>query len=215
MSSGDVVMLVMPQDAQAPRGRLILPQSQTIRELLDKDCVIVNTTVTQMEKAITSLKNPPALIITDSQAFEEVNRLTPASSKLTSFSVLFAHYKGDIKEFIQGAYSIDTLTEQSRILIAEACTHAPLSEDIGRVKIPAMLRKRLGTGLTIDIVSGSDFPEDLSPYHLIIHCGGCMFNRRYVLSRIEKAKEQKVPITNYGITIAYLKRILDKVVYPD
>ncbi|NDV66613.1 [FeFe] hydrogenase H-cluster maturation GTPase HydF [Bacteroides sp. 224] len=212
---GDVVMLVMPQDAQAPRGRLILPQVQTIRELLDKDCVIVNTTVTQMSRAIDSLKNPPALVITDSQAFEEVSRLTPANSKLTSFSVLFAHYKGDIKEFIRGAHTINTLTEQSRILIAEACTHAPLSEDIGRVKIPAMLRKRLGSGLGIDIVGGTDFPQDLSPYHLIIHCGGCMFNQRYVKSRIERAKEQKVPITNYGITIAYLKGILDKVVYPD
>lgn len=215
VSENDVVMLVVPQDIQAPRGRLILPQVQTIRDLLDKKCTVVSCTTDKIENTLKSLAAPPKLIITDSQVFNIVNQLAPIESKLTSFSVLFARYKGDIHIFIEGANAIDTLTENSKILIAEACTHAPATEDIGRVKIPRMLRKKIGENLKIDIVSGSDFPKDLSSYNLIIHCGACMFNRQHVLSRIAAAEAQNIPITNYGITIAKLTNILDKVVYPD
>ena len=214
VGEGDVVMLVMPQDSQAPKGRLILPQVQTTRELLDKGCVIISCTPAQMAHSIASLKKAPKLVITDSQAFAEVNCMTPSESLLTSFSVLFANYKGDIKAFIEGAKAIEKLTEKSRVLIAEACTHAPATEDIGRVKIPHLLRKRFGAGLTIDIVSGADFPEDLSCYDLVIHCGACMFNRRHVLSRLAKAEKQGVPMTNYGITIAHLTGIIGRVTYP-
>lgn len=213
VEEGDVVMLVMPQDAQAPKGRLILPQVQTTRELLDKKCVIISVTPDKMQNALDQLKNPPKLIITDSQVFKQVYELKPKTSMLTSFSVLFAAYKGDLPYYIEGAKSIDTLTENAKVLIAECCTHAPLTEDIGRVKIPNMLKKRFGDGITVDIVSGTDFPNDLSQYDLIIQCGGCMFNRRYIMSRIKKAKEQKVAMTNYGVTIAHLTGILDKVSY--
>lgn len=213
VEESDVVMLVMPQDAQAPKGRLILPQVQTIRELLDRKCVVMSVTPDKMEQALMQLKNPPKLIITDSQVFKTVYDLKPEESMLTSFSVLFAAYKGDLPYYVEGAKAIETLTESSKVLIAECCTHAPLSEDIGRVKIPNMLRKRFGEGLTVDIVSGTDFPKDLKEYDLIIQCGGCMFNRRYVLSRVNRAKEQDVPMTNYGVTIAHLTGILDKVSY--
>lgn len=210
---GDTVLLVMPQDIQAPQGRLILPQVQTIRDLLDGHCVVLSVTADQLDTALAALKHPPALIITDSQVFPLVYEKKPPESALTSFSVLMAAYKGDIHAFAAGADAIDHLTEQSRILIAEACTHAPLEEDIGRVKIPNMLKKRFGSGLQIDIVSGKDFPVHLENYDLIIHCGGCMFNRRYVLSRIAAAQSAGVPITNYGIFIAKISGILDKVVY--
>jgi len=211
VAEGDVVVLVMPQDLQAPKGRLILPQVQTIRELLDKKCLVMSCTTDKLKDTLCALANPPKLIITDSQVFHTVYEQKPAESRLTSFSVLFAGYKGDIHYYVESAFAIDRLTEQSRVLIAEACTHAPLTEDIGRVKIPHLLRKRTGEGLQIDIVSGNDFPEDLSPYNLIIHCGACMFNRKYVLSRIEQARMQKVPMTNYGVAIAYISGILDKI----
>lgn len=211
VAEGDVVVLVMPQDLQAPKGRLILPQVQTIRELLDKKCLIMSCTTDKLKDTLCALANPPQLIITDSQVFHTVYEQKPAESRLTSFSVLFAGYKGDIHYYVESAFAIDRLTEQSRVLITEACTHAPLTEDIGRVKIPHLLRKRTGEGLQIDIVSGNDFPEDLSPYNLIIHCGACMFNRKYVLSRIEQARMQKVPMTNYGVAIAYISGILDKI----
>lgn len=214
VSEGDSVLLVMPQDIQAPKGRLILPQVQTLRELLDRKCVATCCTTDRLKETLSTLKAPPKLIITDSQVFRIVYDQKPAESALTSFSVLMAGYKGDLKTFVEGASAIDSLTEQSRVLIAESCTHAPMSEDIGRVKIPAMLRKRFGQGLQVDVVSGVDFPADLTPYDLIIHCGGCMFNRKYVLSRIEKARGQGVPITNYGVTIAYLSGILQDVVMP-
>lgn len=214
VSEGDVVMLVMPQDAQAPRGRLILPQVQTTRELLDKGCVIVSCVPKQMPDSLAALSAPPKLIITDSQVFGMVSGMTPPESMLTSFSVLFAHYKGDVRSFAAGAAAIDHLTEKSHVLIAEACTHAPAGEDIGRVKIPNMLRKKVGAGLQIDMVSGSDFPDDLSPYDLIIHCGACMFNRTHVLSRLNRSAEQHIPMTNYGIAIAHLTGILNRVVYP-
>lgn len=207
----DVVLLVMPQDIQAPKGRLILPQVQTIRDLLDNKCVVVSTTTDELDTALAALAKPPALIITDSQAFSTVYSKKPPESRLTSFSVLFAAYKGDLAEFVQGAAAIGSLTEHSRVLIAEACTHAPLQEDIGRVKIPRALRKRFGERLRVDLVSGPDFPDDLTPYDLVIHCGACMFNRKHVLTRVELAREQKVPITNYGVALAYLTGILDKI----
>jgi [FeFe] hydrogenase H-cluster maturation GTPase HydF len=208
---GDVVLLVMPQDIQAPKGRLILPQVQTTRELLDKKCVVISVTTDKLDDALKALARPPQVIITDSQVFKTVYAKKPKESKLTSFSVLFAGYKGDLDYYTQSVSAIDTLTENSRVLIAEACTHAPLTEDIGREKIPKLLREKIGERLTIEIVSGTDFPKDLSPYDLIIQCGACMFNRKYVLSRIERAKEQKVPMSNYGVVLAYLAGILDKI----
>lgn len=213
VQKGDLVLLVMPQDIQAPKGRLILPQVQTMRELLDKKCLVMSCTTDQLANTLEALSRAPQLIITDSQVFHEVYRLKPESSLLTSFSVLMARYKGDIHYYIESAAAIGSLTPQSRILIAEACTHAPLSEDIGRVKLPRLLRKKVGESLHIDIVSGTDFPTDLSSYELIIHCGGCMFNRKYVLSRIDRARCQHIPMTNYGVAIACLNGILDKIVY--
>lgn len=211
VSDGDLVLLVMPQDIQAPKGRLILPQVQTLRELLDKKCLVMSVTTDKLIDVLTRLTEPPKLIITDSQVFDYVYKNKPEESMLTSFSVLFAAYKGDLPYYMQGAKAIDKLTEDSKVLIAECCTHAPLAEDIGRVKIPNMLRKRVGQGLTIDLVSGTDFPEDPSGYDLIIQCGACMFNRKYVLSRIDSAKAKNVPMTNYGVTIAHVTGILDKI----
>lgn len=213
VSAGDVVMLVMPQDIQAPKGRLILPQVQTIRELLDRKCLVMSCTTENITSMLQALVEPPKLIITDSQVFKTVYELKPEASRLTSFSVLFAQYKGDIDYYIEGANAISQLTEKSKVLIAEACTHAPLTEDIGRVKIPRMLHKRIGEGLQIDMVSGTDFPEDLSSYDLVIHCGACMFNRKYVLNRVAQARNQHIPMTNYGVVIAYINGILDKIDY--
>ncbi|MFI3322038.1 MAG: [FeFe] hydrogenase H-cluster maturation GTPase HydF [Rikenellaceae bacterium] len=211
---GDTVMLVMPQDIQAPKGRLILPQVQTLRELLDKKCSVICTTTDTFSSTLKQLISPPKLIITDSQHFKKVYDLKPKESLLTSFSVLMAGYKGEIKCFIEGAKAIDSLTETSKVLIAEACVHIPIGEDIGRVQIPNLLRKKVGEKLQIDTVSGRDFAEkNLSDYSLIIHCGGCMFNRKYMLSRVEKARELNIPITNYGVTIAHIQGILDCVVY--
>lgn len=211
VAEDDVVLLVMPQDIQAPKRRLILPQVQTIRELLDRKCIVISSTADKYQQALSQLKNAPKLIITDSQVFKYVYEHKPAESRLTSFSVLFAAYKGDLAYYIEGAKHIDRLTEKSRVLIAECCTHAPLQEDIGRVKIPALLRKRFGAKLQVDVVSGTDFPENLSTYDLVIQCGGCMFNRQFIMTRIKKAKAEAVPMTNYGITIAYLTGILDKI----
>ena len=213
--SGDTVLLVMPQDSEAPKGRLILPQVQTIRELMDKGCTAICCTPETMGTALASLSCPPDLIITDSQAFAKVWAARPEGCRVTSFSILFAAYKGDLKVFLEGAKALDRLNESSRILIAEACTHAPATEDIGRVKIPAMLKKRLGNGLGINIVAGNNFPEDLSGYDLIIHCGACMFNRKYVMHRIGSAAKQNIPITNYGMTIAWATGILDKIALPN
>ena len=211
VSQGDCVLLVMPQDIQAPKGRLILPQVQTIRDLLDHRCLVMSCTTDKLDEALSALKQPPKWIITDSQVFKTVYDKKPKESRLTSFSVLFANYKGDLSEFVQGAAAIESLTEHSKVLIAEACTHAPLSEDIGREKLPRMLRNKVGQGLAVDVVGGPAFPEDLSGYDLIIHCGACMFNRRHVMSRIDRAKSQGVPITNYGVAIAKLSGILDKI----
>lgn len=215
VSAGDLVLLVMPQDIQAPKGRLILPQVQTLRELLDKKCRIMSVTTDQFTGALEVLATPPKLIITDSQVFSYVYERKPSASMLTSFSVLFAAYKGDIHYYVEGAKAIDTLHADSRVLIAECCTHAPLQEDIGRVKIPRMLKKRFGDTLTVDLVSGTDFPEDLTGYDLVIQCGACMFNRKYVMYRIDRAKKQQIPMTNYGVAIAHLSGILPYVKVPE
>lgn len=213
VTEGDLVLLVMPQDIQAPKGRLILPQVQTMRELLDKKCLIMSCTTDKLRETLQALSRPPKLIITDSQVFKIVYEQKPEESRLTSFSVLFAGYKGDIRYYVKSASAIGSLTESSRVLIAEACTHAPLSEDIGRVKLPHLLRKRIGEKLSIDIVAGTNFPQDLTPYSLVIHCGACMFNRKYVLNRIERARLQNVPMTNYGVAIAFLNGILNQIEY--
>lgn len=211
--AGDLVLLVMPQDASAPKGRLIQPQVQTLRELLDRHCIALCCPPEEMASTLEALKQPPRLVITDSQVFDRVEALTPAASQLTSFSVLMARYKGDIREFVAGAEALRRLMPHSRVLIAEACTHAPQNEDIGRVKLPRMLRKCFGEELRIDIVGGRDFPEDLSPYDLVIHCGACMFNRRLVMSRVARTRAAGVPITNYGVAIAALQGILDRVTW--
>lgn len=213
VAENDLVLLVMPQDIQAPKGRLILPQVQTIRELLDKKCVVVSCTTDKMQETLQALARAPKLIITDSQVFKTVYEQKPEASRLTSFSVLFAGFKGDIHYFVESAAAIENLTPSSRVLIAEACAHAPLTEDIGRVKLPRLLRNRIGEELQIDMVSGTDFPADLSPYDLVIHCGACMFNRKYVLHRVEQTKNQQVPMTNYGVALAYLSGILNKIEY--
>lgn len=215
VSAGDSVLLVMPQDAQAPKGRLILPQAQTLRELLDRQCIVHCCTLEGLSSMLRNLSEPPHLIITDSQVFRKVYEQKPVDSRLTSFSILMAGYKGDIRQFVEGASAIACLHSRSRVLIAEACTHAPLSEDIGRVRIPSLLRARLGAELHVDVVAGRDFPEDLSSYDLVIHCGACMFNRKLVMHRLAKARSQHVPMTNYGVAIAYLNGILNDVVLPE
>ena len=209
--AGDSVLLVMPQDKSAPKGRLIQPQVQTIRELLDRGCTPICCTPDGMPAALAALSRAPELIITDSQAFDAVYALKPEGSTLTSFSILFARYKGDIALFMEGVKALGKITSSSRILIAEACTHTPQNEDIGRVKLPRILRKRFGEELQIDIIGGADYPEDLTPYDLVIHCGACMFNRRHVLSRVERARKQGVAITNYGVILAALSGILQRV----
>ena len=216
VDEGSLVLLVMPQDIQAPKGRLILPQVQTLRELLDRRCTAVACTADGLAGALGALGRAPDLIITDSQCFKQVYDAKPVSSRLTSFSVLFAAYKGDIKKFVAGASQLDEMTEKSRVLIAEACTHVPLSEDIGREKIPNLLRKKFGRGIEIVNVCGNDFPpfDELQSFDLVIHCGACMFNRRLVLSRIGEAQAAGVPITNYGIVLAKLAGILDKIDMP-
>ena len=211
VKKGDIVVLVMPQDAQAPKGRLIQPQVVTLRNILDKHALPLCCAPEELPQMLDNLKNPPSLIITDSQVFAQVKALTPKETKLTSFSVLMARHKGDIESFLQGAKALMTLPDNAKILIAEACSHIPQNEDIGRIKLPKMLKKKFGDELQIDIVSGNDFPEDLDKYNLIIQCGACMFNRRHVLSRIRKAKSQNIPITNYGIAIAAMTGILDNV----
>jgi [FeFe] hydrogenase H-cluster maturation GTPase HydF len=212
VKAGDVVVLVMPQDASAPKGRIIQPQVQTLRNLLDKHCIPLCCAPEELPQLLQSLVAAPQLIITDSQVFAQVEKMTPPGTRLTSFSVLMARHKGDIDEFRRGAKALLALPPNARVLIAEACSHIPQNEDIGRVKLPRLLRKKLGEVLKIDVVGGNDFPEDLTGYDIVIHCGACMFNRRMVLSRVRRAKAQGVPITNYGIAIAALSGILDRVV---
>ena len=213
VSKGDLVVLVMPQDSEAPKGRLILPQVQVIRELLDRGCTPVCCTPDSLSSTISGLKGAPALVVTDSQAFKFVNESIPADWPLTSFSILLAAAKGDIKTFVEGARSMANLRPGAKVLIAEACTHVPDTEDIGRVKIPNLLRKRVPE-LVAEVAAGNDFPEDLSPYSLIIHCGACVANAALVRSRLRKALLAGVPITNYGIAIAALQGILDRVSLP-
>ena len=210
---GDTVILVMPQDAQAPKGRLIQPQVVTLRNLLDKHCITLCCAPEELPSTLSLLSSPPSLIITDSQVFKQVQELTPPQTRLTSFSILMARHKGDIVEFVAGANRLLALPANARILIAESCSHIPQNEDIGRVKLPMLLRKKFGNDISIDIVSGNDFPDDLTQYDVIIHCGACMFTRRHVLSRIRQARAQDIPITNYGIAIAALTGILNKVEY--
>lgn len=211
VKAGEVVLLVMPQDLQAPKGRLILPQVQTIRDALDNKCIVVASTTDTMANALASLKDDPDWIICDSSVFKEAYALKPEKTKITSFSILMADYKGDIQAYLAGVNAIAKLTPNSRVLIAECCSHAPVAEDIGRVKIPRQLRKLIGESLTIDVVGGQDFPDDCRQYDCIIQCGACMFNRSFVMERLNKAKVQDVPITNYGILLAYLADILDKI----
>ena len=208
---GDVVVLVMPQDASAPKGRIIQPQVQTLRNLLDKHCIPLCCAPEELPRLLQSLVAPPQLIITDSQVFAMVEKLTPPETKLTSFSVLMARHKGDIDAFRSGAEVLLALPPTARVLIAEACSHIPQNEDIGRVKLPRLLRSKMGDGLLIDVVGGNDFPDDLAGYDIVIHCGACMFNRHTVLSRVRQAKAQGVPITNYGIAIAALTGIMDRI----
>jgi len=210
----DIVVLVMPQDSEAPKGRLILPQVQVLRELLDLGCIPVCCQPEGLRRALDGLSAPPALTITDSQAFAKVNAILPPDAPLTSFSILLAGAKGDIRTFVESAKAIGTLKPGDRVLIAEACTHVPDTEDIGRVKIPNLLRKKVGGDLAVTIAAGNDFPDDLTPYRLIIQCGGCVATERLLRARIRKSILTGVPITNYGIALAALTGILDRVVIP-
>lgn len=209
VNRGETVLLVMPQDKSAPQGRLILPQVTIIRELLDISAIGVFCSVEELSSAIDGAKKID-LVITDSQAFKEVSEIVPSDIPLTSFSVLLSAEKGDIDVFLEGATAMDKLTSDSRVLIAEACTHIPQNEDIGRVKIPNLLKKVYGI-TDISFVNGSDFKDNLIGYDLIIHCGGCMYNRRFMMARMNKAVRAGVPITNYGIAIAKMNGILDRI----
>ncbi len=205
------VILVIPIDKEAPKGRIILPQVQTLRDLLDNDCLTYVVKENELKQALDNLKTPPALVITDSQAFKKVSEIVPENIPLTSFSILFARLKGDLTAFIKGAQAIENLNDGDMVLILESCTHHAIEDDIGRVKIPNLLRKKTGKNLVIHNYAGHDFP-DLKDYKLVIHCGACMTNRREVLSRILIANKMEVPITNYGITISYCLDILPRAV---
>lgn len=210
----DTVILVTPIDKEAPKGRLILPQVNVLRELLDNRCVSVVVTEHNLKQAIDSLKNPPKLVITDSQAFKIVSEITPKDIPLTSFSILFARLKGDLKTFVEGVRAIEKLNDGDKILICESCSHHAIEDDIGRVKIPNLIKKKTGKTLTFEHVASHDMIKNISDYKMIIHCGGCMTNRREILSRIAKSKSAGVPITNYGITISYCLGILDRAIEP-
>lgn len=203
------VVLVTPIDKEAPKGRLILPQVQTLRDLLDSHCMSLVVKETELNEALKNLKTPPALVITDSQAFKQVDEIVHENVALTSFSILFARLKGDLQAFARGAKTIDTLEDGDKILILESCTHHAIDDDIGRVKIPNLLKKKTGKNLIVEHRSGHDFP-DISGYKLIIHCGACMTNRREVLSRILIANSKEIPISNYGIVISYCLGILPR-----
>ena len=211
---GELAVLVVPIDLEAPRGRLILAQVQTIRDVLDGDAYCLVVKEAHLSAALQRLKTPPALVVTDSQAFSQVAAETPAEIPLTSFSILFARFKGDLEEFVRGAAAIRRLRPGSRVLISEACTHHPIGDDIGRVKIPRWLQGFVGGELEIEVFQGRDLPEDLPSYELVVHCGACMWNRREVLSRIERCRRAGVPIANYGMTIAFTLGILDRALAP-
>lgn len=210
----DIVVLVVPIDSAAPKGRLILPQQQTIRDLLETGAIPVVVREKELREALLKLSGKPALVITDSQAFEEVAAIVPEDIPLTSFSILMARYKGFLKIAAEGVRAIDGLEDGDRVLIAEGCTHHRQCDDIGTVKIPRFLKKYTGKDIVIETASGTGFPEDLTPYALVIHCGGCMLNEREVLRRMRFAKSQGVPVTNYGIAIAQMKGILARSVAP-
>lgn len=216
-SPGGAVVLVAPQDIQAPKGRLILPQVQVIRDVLDNGGLALTVTLDNYDQMLGALREKPALVIADSQVFAAVDKLTPTDVPLTSFSIVMARAKGDLKTFIRGARAIETLKESDKVLVAEACTHAPLEEDIGREKLPRWLRQKVGAGLTVEVSTGLDFPPNLKEYALILHCGGCMFTRKQLMSRLIRADAANVPITNYGVAIAQLNGILDRVtaVFPE
>jgi len=207
---GDLVFLVIPIDVEAPRGRLILPQVQTIRDILDHNGVAVMTKVSELREALVTAGRLPRLVITDSQVFHQVDSIVPPEIPLTSFSILFARYKGSLDDLIEGASSLENLRPGDTVLIAEACTHHPVEDDIGRVKIPRWLQKKVGGELEFAWCRGVDYPDDLERFKVIVHCGGCMLNRKEMLSRIYAAKEAGVPITNYGMTIAYANGILKR-----
>lgn len=213
VKNGDVVILVMPQDIQAPKGRLILPEVQVTRDLLDNGCVVVSATADNLKQSLEIMKNPPALVITDSQIFRMVNEILPKSIPLTSFSMLMAKVKGDIAEFIEGAREIDRLCDGDKVAVIESCSHHPLDGDIARVKIPALLRKYTGKNLDIVNLSGQNISEDLSQFNLAIHCGGCMVNRKAMLSKQDYFSRIDVPMTNFGVAIAYMNGMLDRVCY--
>lgn len=212
--AGETVILVVPIDKGAPKGRLILPQVQSIRDLLDHNSICMVVRDTELEKALSTLKKPPKLVVTDSQAFKEVDAITPQDVPLTSFSILFARYQGDLNEMVRGAAAIDKLKPGDKVLIAEACSHHPIEEDIATVKIPKWLNKFVGGELTYEYSRGYDFPENITEFKLIIHCGACMWNRRTMLSRIIKARQAGVPLTNYGLTIAYSLGIFGRALEP-
>jgi len=214
---GDLVVLVVPIDLGAPKGRLILPQVQTIRDILDAEATALIVKERELVESLQKLLAPPQLVITDSQVFHKVAGAVPENIFLTSFSILFARYKGDLATFVQGVKAIHDLKPSDRVLIAEACSHHPLPDDIGRIKIPRWLQQRLGFELQFEVVAGPHLPRDLSPYRLIIHCGGCMINQKEMIYRLRRAQEAKVPMTNYGILIAYLQGILLRVlqVFPE
>ena len=205
------VILVIPIDKEAPKGRIILPQVQTLRDLLDSNCLSYVVKESELKQALDNLKEPPALVITDSQAFKNVSEIVPENIPLTSFSILFARLKGDLKAFTDGAGAIENLQDGDKVLILESCTHHAIEDDIGRVKIPNLLRKKTGKNLIIENYAGHDFPE-IKDYKLIVHCGACMTNRREILSRILKAGEAGIPVTNYGITISYCLGILPRAI---
>ncbi|WP_062551940.1 [FeFe] hydrogenase H-cluster maturation GTPase HydF [Peptoniphilus phoceensis] len=209
----NLVLLVIPQDIAAPKNRLILPQVQAIRELLDRNALVSMVKLEELSDILQILNKKPDLIVADSSVFLEVYEKIPRDVRLTSFSVLFAKLKGDIGEYLRGVEALEKLNENSKILIAEACTHAPAEEDIGRIKIPNMIRKKYGENIQVDVSSGSVFPENICDYDLIVQCGGCMLNAKNIRNRIKKAKEKNIPITNYGIVIAHFKGILDKINY--
>ncbi len=214
VDDGDVVVLVTPIDSGAPKGRMILPQQQTIREVLDKNAICIVTKETELEETLKKLVAPPKIVITDSQAFDKVAALTPKNIPLTSFSIIFARYKGDLEELVRGATQIKKLQDGDKVLIAEACTHHQQQDDIGTVKIPRWLKNISGKELELCYTNGGHFPEDLSQYALIIHCGACMINNKAMLSRIETAKQQGVPIVNYGVLIGYVTDILERAIMP-
>ena len=211
---GELVVLVVPIDKEAPKGRLILPQVQTIRDLLDGDAYCMVVKERELRDALERLKRPPALVVTDSQAFLKVAGDTPPSVKLTSFSILFARQKGDLAQFVEGALAIERLRPGDRVLVAESCTHHPIADDIGRVKIPRWLTQYVGGALRITTYQGHDFPADLADYQLVVHCGACMGNRREMLTRLMRCRMAGVPISNYGMTIAYTLGIFERALEP-